>query len=627
MSNKKCELLEKIKIPADIKKFSIKQLQQLADEIRFTIIETTGQNGGHLAASLGCVELAIALHFVLDCPVDKIVWDVGHQAYAHKLLTGRFPIFNSLRLFGGISGFPKRDESPYDTFTVGHSSTSIALALGLAKARDLHFKNSRIVAVIGDGALTSGLALEALNNATNINSRLTVVLNDNEMSIAPNVGALSDYLNKLITNPKYNKFKDQIEEMVYGLPKIGQITKLFSKKLQESIKNLVVPKIIFEEFGFRYFGPIDGHNLEDLISILNKVLFYHGPKIIHIRTAKGKGYSFAEKNPSYYHGLGPFDIETGKLKSEGTKISFTHLFGQILIKIAEQDKRIVAISAAMPDGTGLTEFKEKFPERFFDVGITEDFAVTFAAGLASENIKPVVAIYSTFMQRGIDQIFHDILLQKNIAPILALDRAGLVGQDGPTHHGMFDLSYLLMLPNIVITAPSDEFDMTGLLKLASISDMPWAIRYPRGNISGNQIPELNEVNISFGDNPVIMEGSKILILAVGPAALRIKKICQVNTIDALIVNCRFLKPFNEEFLIQLANRFDKIITIEENTVIGGFGAYINILLNSLNIWNKKILNIGGPDRFIEAGDIIELYKTFEFDDDSLLKRINNFICC
>ncbi|HPP88589.1 MAG TPA: 1-deoxy-D-xylulose-5-phosphate synthase, partial [bacterium] len=458
-----------------------------------------------------------------------------------------------------------------------------------------------------------------------IKTRMTVILNDNEMSIAPNVGAISQYPNKLIANPKYNKYKEQLEEALYNLPRIGKITKIISKKIQESIKNLVVPKIIFEEFGFRYFGPIDGHNLNDMINLFDKILYYSGPKLIHIRTTKGKGYKYAEENPSYYHGLGPFDIDTGKLKSNA-KISFTDVFGQTIINLAERNPKIFAITAAMPDGTGLTEFSQKFPDRFFDVGITEDFAVTFAAGLAAGGKKPIIAIYSTFLQRSIDQIYHDVALQRDIYPIFAIDRAGIVGADGPTHHGTLDLTYLLMIPNIVIMAPADEYDMVAMFKLAATLDMPCAIRYPRANIEGNKIPTLDEAqDLEFGAPQILNTGDKALILCVGPVARRAAKIISEKNISATVVNIRFVKPLNEQFLKTEIPKYDKIITIEENTIIGGFGAYINNFINANKFFGKQILNIGIPDRFIDAGEINEVYTTFEFDNDALFRRITDFL--
>ncbi|HPG29165.1 MAG TPA: 1-deoxy-D-xylulose-5-phosphate synthase [bacterium] len=617
--------LDKIKTPDDLKKIDQTELNEVASELRKVIIETTSKNGGHLAASLGAVELAIALHYVLNCPEDKLIWDVGHQAYAHKLLTGRFDSFHTLRKFKGISGFPNMFESEYDAITVGHSSTSIAAAMGYAKARDLNGKNNRVIAVIGDGALTSGLALEALNNAASINSRMTVVLNDNEMSISPNVGAMSEYLNKLITNPKYNKIKDEIENILYKLPKIGGVTKFISKKIQESLKNLVIPKIIFEEFGFRYFGPIDGHDINEIIKILQSVVYYSGPKIVHIKTVKGKGYLYAENNPSFYHGLGPFDITTGKLADTGNKISFTKAFGETLAKLAEKNNDIVAVTAAMPDGTGLNKFKEKFPNRFFDVGIAEDFAVTFGAGLAAEGKKPFIAIYSTFLQRSIDQIYHDAALQKKIAPVFAIDRAGLVGSDGATHHGVLDLTYTLMIPNLTVMIPSDEYDLVGMMKIASELKTPCSIRYPRGNIIGTEIPDPETVNLKFGDNQILLNEGKILIAAVGPAVHRLKKIIDSEKIPAALVNCRFIKPFNAEFFITLFSKYEKIITVEENSVIGGFGAFINIFINENKLYDKKVMNIGIPDRFIESGEIDELYGTFGFDDESLKNKIIEFI--
>jgi len=459
---------------------------------------------------------------------------------------------------------------------------------------------------------------------------MTVVLNDNEMSIAPNVGALSIYLNKLITNPKYNKIKDELENLLYKIPRIGGITKQISKKIQESIKNLVVPKIIFEEFGFRYFGPIDGHNISELIRTFNSMLYFSGPKLLHIRTTKGKGYYPAENNPSFYHGLGPFDKESGEVIIFNTpKISFTTVFGETITALAETNKDIIAITAAMPEGTGLSIFKRKFPERFFDVGIAEDFAVTFAGGLAAQGKLPVVAIYSTFLQRSIDQIYHDILLQENLHCILAIDRAGLVGADGPTHHGTLDLTYLLMLPNIIVLAPADEFDLVAMLKKAvSLKNQTIAIRYPRANIEANEIPKIIEVEedaIIIGRPQILAEGKKALVLAAGPLVKKIQKINTIEKLDLQILNCRTLKPLDTDYYIELISKFEYIITIEENTEVGGFGAYINSFINKHKLYNKKILNIALPDKFITAGEIDELYKLLGLDETALTEKIKNFL--
>jgi 1-deoxy-D-xylulose-5-phosphate synthase len=616
--------LDKIKKPEDIKNKSISELKIIAQEIRSKIIEVTSKNGGHLAASLGCVELTLALHYVLNAPEDILIWDVGHQSYAHKLITGRYDSFETLRLLKGISGFPHRDESKYDNFTVGHSSTSIAAALGFAKARDLNNETNKIVAVIGDGAMTSGLAFEALNNASNVNTNVTVILNDNDMSIAPNVGAMSEYLSKIISHPGYNKIKDEIENTIYNLPGIGSFTKVFSKKIQESIKNLVVPKIIFEEFGFRYFGPVDGHNIEDLIELFKKVIYYNGPKIIHVRTKKGKGYSYAETSPDFYHGVGPFDVATGKTKGS-TNISYTKAFGETIVKLAEKNENIVAITAAMPEGTGLTKFKTKFPNRFFDVGITEDFSVTFAAGLSAGKKKPVLAIYSSFLQRGIDQLYHDVALQQDVAPLIAIDRAGLVGADGPTHHGTLDLSYLLMIPEFRIMVPADEYDFIGMLELGTNANFPAAVRYPRGNILGERIPEIDECKLEWGTSKILNEGEDAIIIGVGPIINTVSEVIKENGLSIKVVNLRFIKPLNEKFILEAIEPYKKIITIEENSIVGGFGSYLTQFILSKNIFDKKILNLGYPDKFIESGKVEELYEIIGLDKNGLKKKIGEFI--
>ena len=481
------DILARLQSPAELKGLSLAELETLAGELRSTIIETVAQTGGHLASSLGVVELTIALHRVLDTPRDKIVWDVGHQAYAHKLLTGRLERFHTLRQLDGISGFPKRQESPYDCFDVGHSSTSISAALGMAAARDAVGGSEKVVAVIGDGSLTAGLAFEGLNQAGHLKKDLVVILNDNEMSISPNVGAISSFLNRKMTSDFFIRFRRETEHLLGTVPRFGKDLINLARRAEESVKGFLTPGMLFEAFGFDYVGPIDGHQLDDLIETLANVTRLKGPRLVHVVTKKGKGFSAAERSPSVFHGVGPFDPESGAVRSsKGGPASFTAVFGQTLVELAERDSRLVAITAAMPDGTGLSSFAARFPGRFFDVGIAEQHAVTFAAGLACQGLRPVVALYSTFLQRAYDNVLHDVCLQ-NLPVTFAMDRGGLVGADGPTHHGVFDLSFLRHIPNLTFAVPRDELQLQRLMVTALQSDGPFAYRYPRGNGLGLEL--------------------------------------------------------------------------------------------------------------------------------------------
>lgn len=599
-------ILEKINSPSDIRKFTISDLVILAAEIREEIISVTAKRGGHLAPSLGVVELTIALHYVFDTPNDKIIWDVGHQTYAHKLITGRKDRFETLRTLGGISGFPKRNESVYDVFDTGHSGNSISVALGLADAARMKGKSNKTIAVIGDGSIVTGMAFEALNN-TGIQKRdLIVVLNDNEMSIAKSDGAIATHLNRMITGRFYNRVRADVWNLIGLLPQnISGKARTAAKKVEEGLKNLIVPSVIFEEMGFRYLGPIQGHNLVELITTFQRLKTLREPVLIHVVTKKGKGYSPAEVHPEVFHGIGPFEKSAGTPLSPGPS-GFTKAFGDGLIELAEQDKDVVVITAGMCLGTGLEEFREKFPNRFYDVGICEQHAVTFAAGLALGGLKPVVAMYSTFLARAYDQIIQDVCLQQ-LPVVLAIDRAGLVGEDGPTHHGLFDLSYLRIIPNLIVMAPKDENELKAMLQFAVKYDKgPVAIRYPRGKSVWNG--KLNE--IKYGGAEIIREGKDGCLLAIGSTVLATFEACESlarEGINLCVINARFLKPLDEKLLLLLARRFNRFITIEENVSSGGFGSAIMEFLQSRGVC-ASVKIIGLDDKFTGQGKREELLK-------------------
>ncbi len=616
-------ILDKIKSPADLKGLSLKELRVLAGELREEIIATCAANGGHVAPSLGVVELTIALHRVFVSPQDKIVWDVGHQAYAHKLLTGRRERFRTLRKLGGISGFPKRAESPHDAFDAGHSSTSISAALGLAVGRDLKKAGNKVIAVIGDGSMTGGLAYEGLNNAGHLNKDLVVILNDNEMSIAENVGALSTLLSRTITSEFVHRIKKEMEGFLESLDGFGKNMLKIAKRAEESMKGLFTPGMLFEAFGFEYIGPIDGHNIELLLETLENVKRFDDAVLIHVLTKKGKGYRPAEENPELFHGVGPFDVATGKvLKGKGGAASYTGVFGGALKKIAAEDERVVAITAAMPDGTGLASFAQEYPTRFFDVGIAEQHAVTFAAGLAAEGYRPVVAVYSSFLQRAYDQVFHDVCLQ-NLPVVFAIDRAGVVGNDGPTHHGVFDLSYLRLLPNMTLMAPKDENELQHMLLTAIAHDGPAALRYPRG--SGVGVPLDQTFNaIPLGKGEVLRSGDGGVVLAVGAMvhpALEAAKALAAEGIDLTVVNARFIKPLDRELILSLAGSAGMIFTVEENTLLGGFGSSVLELLEEEGVEGVRVVRFGYPDRYIEQGEQPELRRMFGLDSEGIAAGI------
>ncbi len=620
--------LEKIETPKDLKKLDIKTLPLLVSEVRKLIIETVSQTGGHLASNLGVVELTIALHYVFNCPDDKIVWDVGHQAYTHKILTGRRNQFHTLRQFGGMSGFTKIEESEYDAFGTGHGSTSISAALGMACAQKLTSNNDKLIAVIGDGALTGGMAFEALNHAGHIKKDIIVILNSNEMSISQNVGAWSQYLNRITTNPIYNRVRGDLEVVLKRVPMFGSRLVDSAKKLEKSLKLLLTPGILFDELGFRYIGPIDGHNIPLLIETLDNIKIFKGPVLVHVLTKKGKGYKFAEKNPTRFHSAKPFNINTGIWRDEtsGNKLpTYTEVFGNTLVKLAQKDKRIVAITAAMPDGTGLREFAQKFPDRFFDVGMAEQHAVTFAAGLALKGLKPVVAIYSTFLQRAYDQILHDVCLQK-LPVIFAIDRAGIVEGDGPTHHGVFDLSYLSMIPNMTIMAPKDGGEFTSMLSKAVEYNQPVSIRYPKNYAAKSSSVE----EIEIGKGEIVRDGTDIAILAIGTMvypALEAAEILEKKNINASVVNMRFVKPLDTELVQKIASKVKKIVTVEENVVAGGFGMNVAEYVEAQNFASPCLasLHIGLPDKFIEQGPRHLLLKKYKLDGAGIAETILNWV--
>ena len=616
-------LLDKINSPADLKEISRNDLPKLAEEIRWAIVDVVSQTGGHLAPSLGAVELAIAIHYVFDTPRDKVIWDVGHQAYAHKLLTGRREQFHTLRQFKGISGFTRRSESPYDAFTTGHSSTSISASLGIACAKDLKDENAKVIAVIGDGSMTAGIAYEGLNQAgdTHKDKSLIVILNDNEMSISPNVGALSSFLSRKFSGKKIQELRKEMGEFLKSLPKFGGDIYQLAKRTEESLKTFVTPGMLFEAFNFEYYGPINGHKLNHLIDILNNIKYLNEPVLLHVTTRKGKGYSPAENNPVYFHGCTQFEIETGNcLDKKNPNPSYTEVFGDTMIQLAKEDSAIIAVTAAMPEGTGLAQFSELFPDRFFDVGIAEQHGVTFAAGMATENLKPVVAIYSTFLQRAYDQILHDVCLE-SLHVVFAIDRGGIVGEDGSTHHGLFDLSYLRNLPNMVVMAPKDENELRRMLITALKHDGPIALRYPRGAGTGT-ILEKDIRPLTIGKAQILREGEDILILAIGRSvcdALEAQSELDRLDISATVVNCRFVKPLDVELICDLANKIPRIITVEENVRQGGFGSAVLEALNDAGINGYHLERIGIADTFVEHGSQALLRSKHGIDAEAIVQ--------
>ncbi len=619
-------ILEAINKPQDLKKLSNEQIKQLAEEIRQFLICSVSKTGGHLAPSLGVVELTLAIHKVFNSPVDKIIWDVGHQSYVHKILTGRRNDFSTLRQFDGISGFPKISESKHDAFGTGHSSTSISAALGMALARDIQGDKENVLAVIGDGSLTGGQAYEALNHAGHSGTNMIVILNDNEMSIAKNVGAISEYLSKMRTEPKYTKVKQDIEFLLRRIPAIGDSVAKTVERVKDSLRYLLVPGVLFEELGFNYVGPIDGHNFELLSEVLEKAKKMQGPILIHVLTCKGKGYKPAECNPDKFHGVGPYCIESGEVAKSSSIPTYTNVFGDTLLELAKLDSRIVAITAAMPGGTGLKNFAAQFPKRFFDVGIAEQNAVTMAAGMAVKGMRPVVALYSTFAQRAYDQILHDICLQ-NLPVIFALDRAGIVGEDGPTHHGLFDYSYLRHIPNLVIMAPKDEDELRHMLLTATKMNGPVVIRYPRSCGLGISLDQPVR-QITIGKAEELASGTDVVLLAVGSMVepcLAASKQLAVKGIQAGVVNARFIKPIDEEMIRKLSREFRNIITVEENMLAGGFGSAVLEYIHAHNFNWVRVLCLGFPDQFIEQGKRAQLLEKYGLTAEGIVSSVSSFV--
>ena len=615
-------LLDKLVQPEDIKKYSLFELESLAKEIRQLIIETVAANGGHLAPSLGTVELTLALYSVFKFPQDKLIWDVGHQAYTHKILTGRKERFSTLRQQGGITGFPNRFESSYDAFGVGHASTSISAALGMAISRDLSGRSNKVIAVIGDGALTGGEAFEALNHAGQLGRNLIVILNDNEMSIDKNVGAMSEYLSRIRLAPQYKQAKHDVEEILSSIPRIGSRVLKTANQIKDGIRSVLVPGALFEEMGFNYLGPLDGHNISLLQDVFNNVREMDGPLLIHVHTMKGRGYAPAEKNPGKFHGVGKFDLATGECaKKAAGAPSYTSVFSQALLDLAEKRPELVAITAAMPSGTGLSAFKEKYPGRFLDTGIAEEHAVTLAAGLAADGKHPVAAIYSTFAQRAYDQLIHDVCLQ-NLPVTICLDRAGLVGEDGPTHHGVFDLSYLRHMPNMTVFVPKDENELRQMLGKAVTMDTPTAIRYPRGAGLGVEIQE-EFSDMQVGEAEVLSEGGEIAFLAVGAmneVAAGAVELLSRHGVEATLVNMRFIKPLDEELLQRLGESKKLLVTLEENVLAGGFGSAVAEFLLDRNL-PAGLMRCGLPDAFVEQGARSELLKLVGLTPEAVAEKV------
>lgn len=616
-------ILKNITSPTELKRLDIGELKILAKEIREEIVNIVSHTGGHLASNLGVVELTIALHYVLNTPFDKIIWDVGHQCYAHKLLTGRRSEFHTLRQYDGISGFPRIEESEYDVFNTGHASTSISAGLGMAIAKEMEGeKSKKIVVVIGDGALSGGMALEALNHAGQLQKDILVILNSNEMSISRTVGALSGYLNRLITMPIYSRLRGDIQELIAKVPKVGSSMSTLVRRVEEGIKNILIHGGLFEELGFRYFGPIDGHSLPLLINVIGKIKVLKGPHLLHIFTKKGKGYEPAENNPEWFHGTSPFDIATGKPLEVDKLPSFSQTMGKTVVELAKQDPKIVAITAAMAEGTGLSYFKEAFPDRFFDVGIAEQHAVTLAAGMAISGLKPICAIYSTFLQRAYDQILHDICLM-NLQVVFCIDRAGVVGEDGATHQGLFDIAYLRHIPNLVIMAPKDTIELVAMLKLALASGKPCAIRYPKGS---PQEVEEKQVTFKIGEAEVISEGKDATIFALGKmVSFAIQVATKLRNFKIGVVNARFVKPLDEELILNLAKKTKKIITIEDHVISSGFGSAILELLNVNQIKDVEVKCLGFPTEFIPHGHPTILFKKYGLDVEGITHSIEEFL--
>ncbi len=618
---KEMSQLREIRSPQDLKKIPRDRLPALAEELRQIIIGQVSSNGGHLASNLGVIELTIALHYVLNAPSDKIIWDVGHQSYPHKLLTGRYGAFPTLRKYGGISGFPRMDESPYDAFGTGHSSTSISAAIGMIEARDKKGERFKVVPVIGDGAMTSGLSFEGLNHAGHLGKDMIVVLNDNEMSISKNVGALSLYLSRILSGDMYQMFKRETRSFIEHIPKVGPSVSKIAQRTEELLKRLFSPGVLFEELGFDYIGPIDGHDMEALIDTFKRAVAGTSPLLIHVTTKKGKGYKFSEKDPCVFHGIGPFDMDTGLATSDNSLPTYSEVFGRTLTELARKDVNIVAVSAAMREGTGLECFAEQYPDRFYDVGIAEPHAVTFAAGLASQGLRPVVAVYSTFLQRAYDEIVHDVCLQ-NLPVVFAIDRAGIVGEDGPTHQGLFDISFLRHIPNLLFMAPKDAEELRAMLLLALAHNGPAAIRYPRGKAAQNLVRGQGISEVHKGKAELLREGGDIAIIAVGNtvrSALKAAALLERDGIRPSVVNARFIKPLDTNLILSVSEKTGHVVTVEENVSAGGFGSAVMECLADAGLFGVRIQRIGVDDEFVEHGSQAVLRKKYDLDEEGIYR--------
>ena len=618
-------LLDNIKEPNDIKQYDVEQWKPLAEEIRTFLLEHISKTGGHLASNLGCVELTMALHLVLNLPKDKIIWDVGHQSYTHKILTGRQEGFDTLRQLGGMSGFPKRVESETDVFETGHSSTSISAAIGVAKANELSGNKSTIVAVIGDGSFTGGLTYEALNNLARLKSSCLIILNDNEMSIDENVGGMSSYLNKIRVGQAYNEVKSGVEKGLMNIPGIGEGLAKAVKRGKDSIKGLLVPGMFFEDLGITYIGPIDGHNISQMVDTFEAAVRLKRPVVVHVKTIKGKGYRYAVKHPQYFHGVSPFDLKTGKALEKKTKMTNTDVFGRKLLALGEEYPKLVAITAAMASGTGLEKFANVYPKRFFDVGIAEQHAVTFAAGLAREGMIPVVAVYSSFLQRAYDQILHDVCLQ-NLHVIFAIDRSGLVGEDGATHQGIFDAAYLSNIPNMTVLAPKNRYELTKALEFAMEYKGPIALKYSKGAAFYGLREQLEP--IECGKSEILFKGSRVALIAVGnmvEAACKVYEALKEKGREITLVNARFIKPLDETMLINLAGEHQVIFTLEEQLFQGGYGQAVSSFYMRNHMNQIRVENIAIEDTFVEHGAVEALRRLLGLDAESVLQRIERYL--
>ncbi len=615
-------MLETINAPEDVKKLNTKEKKKLAEEIRKYILEIVSQNGGHLASNLGVVELSLALHSIFDVPKDKIVWDVGHQTYVHKIITGRREELKTLRQLKGIAGFPKSKESEADSFNTGHSSTSISAALGMARARDLKKENNSVIAVIGDGALTGGMALEALNDAGWSQTRMTVILNDNEMSISKNIGGISMLLSKMRTKKTYSKSSDVVKKVILKMPAVGKPIVKIVRRIKRSIKQLIIPKMFFEDIGFRYLGPVDGHDIEELERMLKISKQLEGPVLIHVLTKKGKGYRIAEENPDKFHATGPFDLETGKSKKEKKK-DYSKIFGEKLVELAKSNDKIVAITASMKDGTGLTEFAKQFPDRFFDIGIAEQHAIGVAAGMAKEGAIPVVPIYSSFYQRAYDQVIHDVAMQ-NLPVIMCVDRAGIVGADGETHQGTLDMAFFRLIPNLTIMAPKNFKELEEMLSFAVNLGKPVVIRYPRG--SEDEYKMEKQEKLEEGKAEILKEGKDLSIIAIGKMVARAMKVAQKiekeQNITVEVINSRFLKPIDKETIKKSLQKTRQVITIEDGTILNGLASAVQEIIIEEDLQEIKIQNYAYPDQYIEHGSVEELEKIYHMDVESIERGQN-----